>query len=101
MSRCLVVAWLLCAWVLWSYARESGVQSWLIDGAEETKAACETKLADYVRIALDEKPKQPNARKIRVSSSVVRTVSPEGNVIESERFFCLPSGTDPRPRFKE
>jgi hypothetical protein len=36
-----------------------------------------------------------------VEHGVVLTLDKDGKEIRREEFYCLPSATDPRPRFKE
>jgi hypothetical protein len=113
MRRCLPMAWLLCAWVLWS--AHNGV----IDGrshdfhllreAFESRKECLDRSTVLLSIDLGERPEvllaprpRPGWTRKQVGAWAYRDAAPEGQRgFERIEYVCWPSGTDPRPRGKE
>jgi hypothetical protein len=97
MSRCLAIAWLLCAWVLWDHFTVSfGADSsdeWRITTAERTQEECHAAAVKSIRWRASQKwPTRPGRE-------------PEKTVVEGDRvsrgnmswrYLCLPDTVDPR-----
>lgn len=117
MSRCLMVAWLLCAWVLWSHTEWLSTSvggkpndRWAIGEVFDARQACEQFLEAAVAKRLAEKPTQGYRSEVIKRGLAVTML----NATEEQRAVnkstgimtggiltemrCLPSGTDPRPR---
>ncbi len=97
MRRGHVIAGLLCAWVLWENIIVSGSQqanAWAILDAREVLSQCEAVMRGF---------KDSEKTKSEKEGATV-TVHPRAVTVKREnreefiRYFCLPAGTDPRPR---
>lgn len=118
MIRCLMVAWLLFAWVLWSESTASAIlagkfvdppgrYTWAIQEATDTRAQCEGRREALMREVLSAQP-LPGFKRTRVRGLASReTIHEEGINAAGAKlsyrtgYVCLPAGTDPRPRGKE
>jgi hypothetical protein len=87
-----------CAWVLWKQAqRVPSFENWSLYEAYESKKECEDGKVSWTRIAT--RAGQRPAREAK--DGMIITLDSDGKEIRREEFHCLPSATDPRPRFKE
>src|SRR2546426_10320619 len=94
-----------CAWVLWNQSssllvqRSSAKESWSIVDAFETKAACD-RAADFHATG---RAKEAASEGLTVKRAGTRVFSADtADQIRTDQWYrCLPSGTDPRPRYRE
>ena len=88
-----------CAWVLWNESSARLVQSWNILDAFETKAACD-RAADFHATG---RAKEAASEGLTVKRAGTRVFSADtADQIRTDHWYrCLPSGTDPRPRYRE
>ena len=102
MTRRAVLPILLCGWVLWMEeypARRDrpGGETWFIEDATETRAECldlrTTVMASKVQI-------DRSAPHVTVKAGNTWVTVEDALGRRRQSFYCLPAGTDPRPRFK-
>ena len=88
-----------CAWVLWNESSARLVQSWNILDAFETKAACD-RAADFHATG---RAKEAASEGLTVKRAGTRVFSADtADQIRTDQWYrCLPSGTDPWPRYRE
>jgi len=82
MRRCVTVAWLLCAWVLWHSVSGPGTLQWAPLVGYDTLRECDT----YAQRTHQNTPAQQ--------------AELDRKGLEYQ-MMCLPAGTDPRPHGKE
>jgi hypothetical protein len=96
---------LLCGWVLWGGSRiymggNRVVSSiWGIEDAFESKKECVDAFREHVSVG-EEVAKERGA-KTSSGRDHFNEYGDGGLRLRSVRFWCLPGGADPRPRFKE
>ena len=102
LNRCCAFALLLCAWVLWEEVQGYNVGRgnftlWFLRAADETKAAC----GDALSAAMKRAQARPVAAgfKRSVGDTSISDSAENGSVTRFYQFWCLPAGTDPRPRY--
>ena len=96
-----------CAWVLWeqttSTATQQITESWAISEAYESRGACAVDRLEAV--ARFRARAVPEGTKNEVSGFTMTTYFLDGSGArrgwKSTQVWCLPAGTDPRPRYKE
>lgn len=93
-----------CAWVLWKQTQRGPIyEAWGLYEAYESKKACDDGKVSWTHtasIAMTEGDRRAGYTRA-VERGVVLTRDKDGKEIRREEFYCLPSATDPRPRFKE
>lgn len=102
MNRCLIVAWLLCAWVLWeqtvvTFPDRSDKLVQVVDSAE-SKKECLTLLAREVRFHAT-RQLEPGYGRGSVSETHVAVFWPDlgkGKTVEVHSFQCAPVGVEAR-----
>lgn len=108
MSRCFVVAWLLCAWVLWenSVLVKGGSGDvpnlWRIQPyASETKRECEIMAQSTLTSEARGIPQSKITTALTKDGTAIIHSDEGMTFMRLVRYVCLPTGTDPRPRYKE
>ena len=100
MNRSCAIVGLLCGWVLWMEADVivAGKSSrfWRLLGAEEAKAGCETLRTDKIKAR--HTPPTGDGWKLKISGSMVDETNADKGIYRTYTYWCLPAGTDPRPR---
>src|SRR6266850_5268661 len=91
-----------CAWIVWKETDlcptcNASTSVWTLYRAEETKRDCEGAAGRLAKYSFDKVgPSGPGVKKEREGWRI-KTLDASGKEIRSELFWCLPSGTDPRP----
>jgi hypothetical protein len=89
------------AWVLWKEnSRPPAFESWNLYEAYESKAECDSGNVRYMQISLKTGERPGTTREVTGSVIITRD-NGTGKEVRREEFHCFPSGTDPRPRYKE
>lgn len=97
-------------WVLWSNstAFNRGLQpwhSWAVIGADETRAACDRRRVDVLKIDFETGSAKTWRRETgKLASGIEAVIHTRDDVADEKRvntWLCLPAGTDPRPRAKD
>lgn len=109
LGRCAAMAWVLCAWILWSGSlvqveqgkAVSRAREWDIVSAHDTHQACRKEQAAILAMVAKSRPPKESREGFSTAGSdiISEMFGADGKVLESmrERLLCLPSGTDPRP----
>jgi hypothetical protein len=89
-----------CAWVLWKSHSHSLSENWNLVEAYESKKECEAEKVSYTQISLKTGERPGTQREVK-QGVIITTETATGRELRREEFRCFPSGTDPRPRYKE
>ena len=90
-----------CAWVVWKQTQAGpSLENWSLYEAYESKRECDSEKVNWTRIAAA-RSAGPGLSRVLKDGGLIVTQTAEGKEIRREEFHCLPSATDPRPRYKE
>lgn len=90
----------VCAWVLWEQAEttkgSATEQAWRVIDAAETRDGCVDLRTQRIKELAAVTARNDWRR--RVTDREFYEINPTGTLETRVRLYCLPSGTDPRPR---
>lgn len=110
MNRCPAIALLLCAWVLWEEndwrvrGKEPSIW-WVLSDAYEKRSECVQDRREMIDRFRQLPKKEGVEYEVRGAYTMITwNLDKDGNKGASSRatkLWCLPAGTDPRPRYKQ